>query len=124
MPHDPVKVKDTREWLQKAWEDLQVGRTSLLHLPDLTSPVVFHAQQAVEKALKAFLYWHDVPFRKTHVLEELGRQIIEVDSSLSELMGRAHGLTKYAWQFRYPHEGGNPTFEEAESALAVATEVF
>jgi HEPN domain-containing protein len=31
---------------------------------------VFHAQRAAEKAMKAFLAWHDVPFRKTHNLED------------------------------------------------------
>jgi HEPN domain-containing protein len=32
----------------------------------------YHCQQACEKALKALLAWHDVPFRKTHSLEEVG----------------------------------------------------
>jgi hypothetical protein len=35
--------------------------------------VAFHAQQAAEKALKAFLAFHDEPFRKTHGIEEIGR---------------------------------------------------
>ena len=30
-------------------------------------------EASVEKALKAFLSWHDRPFRKTHSIEELGR---------------------------------------------------
>ena len=34
-------------------------------------PIGFHAQQAVEKCLKAILALHGVAFRKTHDLDEL-----------------------------------------------------
>jgi len=44
--------------------------------------VVFHCQQAAEKALKARLVRFDVPFRKTHNLEELGAACIALDASL------------------------------------------
>jgi hypothetical protein len=33
---------------------------------------LFHSQQAAEKALKGFLTWHDVPFRRVHELDQLG----------------------------------------------------
>jgi hypothetical protein len=38
----------------------------------LPSLAVFHCRQAAEKAMKGFLARHDVPFRKTHDLEEIG----------------------------------------------------
>jgi HEPN domain-containing protein len=44
----------TREWLAKADEDLAAAQALLAH-PELTNIVAFHAQQAVEKALKAAL---------------------------------------------------------------------
>jgi len=40
-------------------------------------PVGFHAQQAMEKCLKAILAVHRVPFRKTHDLDELLDLLIE-----------------------------------------------
>jgi HEPN domain-containing protein len=63
-----------------------------------------HAQQAAEKAMKAFLAWHDVPFRKTHNLEELGQQCVALDATLSTVADLAAPLTEYAWKFRYPGE--------------------
>lgn len=48
----------------------------------LLEDVLFHCQQAVEKTLKGFLAWHDVPFRKTHSLEELGAACERLDPTL------------------------------------------
>ena len=46
--------------------------TLLAHIPESDDEAVgFHAQQAVEKCLKAVLSLHQIPFRKTHDLGEL-----------------------------------------------------
>ncbi|MGH2444120.1 MAG: HEPN domain-containing protein [Chloroflexota bacterium] len=44
--------------------------------PPLLSDTAFHCQQATEKAMKALLAWHDVPFRRVHSLEEIGEQVL------------------------------------------------
>ncbi len=41
----------TREWLDRAQDDLNAAH-ALLNYPDLTHVAAFHAQQATEKALK------------------------------------------------------------------------
>jgi HEPN domain-containing protein len=51
---------------------------------------VFHAQQAAEEAMKAFVAWHDTPFRKTHNLEELSGQWVALEAA---------PLTEYEWKF-------------------------
>jgi HEPN domain-containing protein len=90
----------------------------------LWGDIVFHAQQAAEKAMRAFLAWHDMPFRKTHNLEELGRQCVTLDAALGALADQAGPLSEYAWKFRYPGESEDPAREEAEQALAVARNVY
>jgi HEPN domain-containing protein len=85
---------------------------------------MFHAQQAAEKALKAFLALHDVPFRKTHNLVELGRQCTALDATLVAIVKEAEPLTQYAWRFRYPGETRDPHQAEAEQALATARKVY
>jgi HEPN domain-containing protein len=90
----------------------------------LTDDIVFHAQQAAEKAMKGFLTWHDQAFRKTHDLAEVGRQCSAVDSALEPLLKRAEKLTVFAWAFRYPGDAEQPSVEEARAALAVAREVY
>lgn len=82
------------------------------------------AQQAAEKALKALLAWHDVPFRKTHNLAELGRQCVTLDATLGAVAGQAAPLTEYAWRFRYPGEPCEPQRAEVEEALATARSIY
>jgi HEPN domain-containing protein len=124
MPHDPALVADTRAWLSKALMDLRAADLLLSTAPLLLGDVVFHCQQAAEKAMKAFLAWHDEPFRKTHDLEAVGRQILSFDTTLQPLVDRAGGLTEYAWKYRYPGEPTEPTRQEAEVALSIARQVY
>jgi HEPN domain-containing protein len=103
--------------------DLRAGDHERTAVPPLTDDMVFHAQQAAEKAIKGFLSWHDQPFRKTHDLSEVGRQCMAIDVSLEDLLRRAERLSVYAWAFRYPGDAVDPPLEEAQAALAVAREV-
>jgi HEPN domain-containing protein len=123
MPHDPVRVEDTRQWLAKVAIDIRTAEVSLAASPPVVESVVFHCQQAAEKALKAFLIWHDVPFRKTHSIEEIGEACLAIDGTLRDLINRAVPLTEYAWRYRYPSFPEPPSEEETEWALAIAREV-
>ena len=81
MPHDPARVAETRGWLARASSDVRAAEHELRATPPLLDDIVFHCQQAAEKSLKGFLTWHDRPFRKTHSIEELGEQCLQVDPS-------------------------------------------
>jgi hypothetical protein len=72
MPHDPELVAETRDWLQRAAHDLGAGRVDLGVESPFTEDAVFHAQQAAEKSMKAFLTWRSQTFGKTHNLTDLG----------------------------------------------------
>ncbi|MHB1846620.1 MAG: HEPN domain-containing protein [Deltaproteobacteria bacterium] len=89
MPLDPVLVEDTRAWLVKAAEDLRAADHERTAQPPLSGDIVFHAQQAAEKSLKAFLAWNDQPFRKTHNLIELGDACTRIDPALQPLLAKA-----------------------------------
>ena len=124
MPYDPALVAEVRSWLSKGGKDLAAAEYELQADPPFADDIVFHAQQAAEKSLKAFLSWHRVPFRKTHNLIELGEACSRIDQSLESLLRRAAPLTEYAWKFRYPGDPQGATAEEAAAALATAREVF
>ena len=124
MPHDPARVAETRGWLVRASSDVRAAEHELRATPPLLDDIVFHCQQVAEKSLKGFLTWHDRPFRKTHSIEELGEQCLQVDPTLKVLIDRAVPLTEYAWKFRYPGEPEEPSSQEAEEALATAREVY
>jgi len=124
MPHDPARVAETRGWLVRASSDVRAAEHELRATPPLLDDIVFHCQQVAEKSLKGFLTWHDRPFRKTHSIEELGEQCLQVDPTLKGLIDRAVPLTEYAWKFRYPGEPEEPSQQEAEEALATARQVY
>lgn len=124
MQPDPQRAADANAWLARAAVDLRAAALGRTAKPPITPDVVFHAQQLVEKALKAFLTWHDQPFRKTHNLVELGGQCVAIEPLLEPLLRRAAPLTEYAWRFRYPGEPEEPTVAEAEEAVALAHEVY
>ena len=123
MQPDEVRAADTRAWLVRAHEDLRGAEVDLAATPPLLGDATFHCQQAVEKTLKAFLAWHDRPFRKTHDLGELGRQCVALAPTLEPALRKAAPLSEYAWRYRYPGDPSQPTSDEVEEALAVAREV-
>jgi len=63
--------------------------------------VGFHAQQAVEKCLKAVLALHSVLFRKTHDLQELMDLLIDNGKSLPPNADKLEVLNPYAVLLRY-----------------------
>lgn len=61
----------SRRFLALADRDVKT-MTLLAGIPESDDEAIgFHAQQAVEKCIKAVLALHEVPFRKTHDLAEL-----------------------------------------------------
>jgi HEPN domain-containing protein len=121
MTPEQSRRDEAGRWLAQAPKDLNAAR--LLASPE-PSRSVFHSQQAAEKAAKAFLALHDVPFRKTHDLNELGGQCAALDSSLIPLFKEAADLTDYAVVFRYLDAPREPDEGEATVALETAARVF
>lgn len=124
MEADSLRAADTRVWLEEAAKDLRRVEILLAVEPPDLEDALFHCQQAAEKALKAFLTWHDVPFRRVHEMDALGSQCLEIDATLRPLLERADGLTKYAWRFRYPGAPYRPTMDEARSSAALARQLL
>lgn len=119
MRHDESrKAQVVDAWMKKAERDLALARHSLKADPPFTDSATFHCQQAVEKALKGYLAFHEKIFKKTHSIAELGGQVLEIDSSLEALIRKAIYLTPYATAFRYPGEPEEPTHGEALEAIA------
>jgi HEPN domain-containing protein len=61
----------------------------------------FHVQQAVEKALKAWLCSLGVPFPRTHDLDELGALLEEAGQEIPEFLPSLLEFTDFAVIFRY-----------------------
>ena len=61
----------------------------------------FHVQQAVEKALKAWLCCLGAPFPRTHDLDELGALLEERHQTIPEFLSALLEFTDFGVAFRY-----------------------
>ncbi|MCH7919555.1 MAG: HEPN domain-containing protein [Planctomycetes bacterium] len=107
--------------LDKAANDLVAARATVA-TGEALDTVCFHAQQAVEKSLKALLALKDVEFPWHH---DLGELLILVQSHYQNLSMPEDGLlslTPYAVQMRYD-DHWIPEIEETQQALNLAEEV-
>jgi len=88
--------------LQRARSDLALGRAAL-NVPDVfLEDACFHAQQCVEKALKALLIQQGIDFPRTHVLETLLDLLTAAGVGVPSQVDEAFVLTQYAVEMRYP----------------------
>ncbi|RJP14293.1 MAG: HEPN domain-containing protein [Candidatus Abyssobacteria bacterium SURF_5] len=112
-----------KAWLKKAQNDLVTASQTLL-LPDgPTDTVCFHAQQAVEKALKAMLVYQNVAFPKIHDSLKLLDLVLPSAPDLEKYRQRFAEVSGYAIEVRYPSDLVEPTREEALQAFKFAEEV-
>ncbi len=119
----PSPLAEAREWLSRAEQDLQAAERVLQTPPPLPAIAAYHAQQAAEKALKAFLAAHNTAFRPTHNLEELLQACLALDAGFGRLTTAAQTLAPYATRFRYPGGPTAPPVPEAEQALQLAEDL-
>jgi HEPN domain-containing protein len=124
MPHDPALVAETHEWLTKASQDLEAAERLLIGSSPLPSQAAFLAQQAAEKAQKAFLAWHKKIFSKTHDLRVLGAECVTIDATLKPVSISVAKISGYAVETRYPGPWSEPTVAEAQEATRLASEML
>ena len=116
----------TREWLDYALHDLAAGDWDLQCQVDLFEDCYFHAQQAVEKALKAWLLWNNTPFRKTHDIKGLLLQCQALGPELDVVAAKVQHFTPFVALGRYPQvvPPQPPTKVGAEVVLQQARELY
>jgi len=118
MPQTRLSL--SREWLLKSYHDFASARKLAAGNDPYLDTAIYHCQQSAEKAIKGFLFFHNIAFEKIHDVRMLVKQASETDSSFSELMRDAKMLTPYAAEFRYPNEANMPTKDEFNSAVDAA----
>ena len=118
-----TKEELTRNWLVKAKHDLLSARELAEADIPLLDTAAYHCQQAAEKAIKAFLLFHDIRFVKTHDIEVLVLQAIDVDPDFEVGLEAANILTPFAVAFRYPGDDVEPKADEYRDAFEAADRV-
>ncbi len=113
-----------QDWLRFAEEDLKAAR-KLCGDPDILPNIVgFHAQQAVEKSIKALLIHAGAKFPFTHDLDELFHRYQRTGRNIPFEPAKLNELTPFATHRRYPGYVHQPGVKEQHRLLALAEETF
>jgi HEPN domain-containing protein len=116
------KADYIRNWLYRARENLAVIKDLLNSNQEaFTSTICFHAQQAVEKYLKAFLIFHDVDFPRTHDVDFLLMECQKIDSKSFNIDLKS--LTEFGVSIRYPDDFYIPSVKESNEYFEIALTV-
>jgi len=119
-----MKKEKIEKWILKAENDLKIAKDEILTENPATDAICFHAQQCVEKYLKAYLSFIDKPFGKTHDIALLIELCIEDNKEFNSLYDMmANKLTRYAVEIRYPDDFYFPSIEEAKEAIEICEKV-
>lgn len=122
-PHEEIKRELVREWLDQAGEDFGLAEHLLSQNAPYMRATAFHAQQAAEKYMKAFLVHCQCEFPKTHDIDEILDLIATVNKPLAESLRAATDLNPYAVNTRYPGDLPQVSEHEAKHALSLAQAV-
>jgi len=110
-------------WLRKAENDLLAIRNNISAETTPWDVVCFHAQQAVEKSLKAYLVSQSVSPPRIHDLLVLLAACSARDDRFSRLETDCRKISAYAVGVRYPDELFEPGKDEGLSATRAANRV-
>ena len=108
----------THEWVEKAEGDFRTAsREWRVRKAPNYDAVCFHAQQCIEKYLKARLQNADIPVEKTHNLITLLDMALSLDPLWETCRNELAVLSASAVAFRYPGDAADK--ETAREAIAI-----
>ena len=121
-PNTVKKEKDcvnplTLECIERAEEDYNMAQLAQQASRPFHNSICFHAQQCIEKYLKAWLQKVDVPVPRTHDLEELLALIVPTLPDWSQWQPDLKRITEYAVDARYP--GESATADDTQHAMRI-----
>jgi len=93
-----------RNLLRKAKDDFCAAEVLSVNLTVSLWIVGFHAQQSVEKSLKAVLLYHDIPYPFTHDITALLNLLKEYNMAMPPDAESLPTLTPFGAQFRYEED--------------------
>jgi HEPN domain-containing protein len=120
MSAPPRRLRVVRQWIQKAENDLDVAENTVKRGESGPLDMVcFHAQQCIEKYVKAVLTLHGIDPPRSRDLTRLAARLPDPNCvGLTPIERRR--LTRYATVMRYPGDYDPITLDEAWAAVEIA----
>lgn len=120
---EQVRWDFVQQWRGNAEQDLAAARVLFHGGTERYESVGFHAQQAAEKFVKAFLVRHQVEFPKTPDLGRLRRLVAQADVVLASRLSFADVLSSYGVEGRGTGGLEVVSHDQGGEALGLAEEV-
>lgn len=117
------QLQNVKSWLRKADADWQALGILAGAGAGLREVALFHAQQAVEKWLKALLIFRNEKPPRTHDLLLLLNRVSAVDPELLMFETVLQRLTPFAVGGRYPSQQKRPTLRDIQSLLRATEQI-
>ncbi len=92
--------------------------------PPLLDTVIYHCQQAAEKALKGYLVFCDREVERVHDIEVLIRSAASCAQEFNDWIDVGIELTPYARLYRYPGYTAEPGREQFDRAMSAAEGLY
>lgn len=109
------------EWIRKAEGDYIIMLQNHESSTPIYDGICFHAQECIEKYLKAWLQEAEIPFSKTHNLKDLLGLIVPTIPAWSIWEDAFAPFATHAVDFGYP--GKSATAEDAQQAVRICAQV-
>ncbi len=117
----------TKEWLKAAHDDLRLIE-KIINDEHLTHLSAFHAQQSIEKCLKAVIEEEELELEKIHNLQRLFNTIeskiqLETDPEIIKTLDRLYISARYPGDLGLLPEG-KPSIESANQYFDFARKIY
>lgn len=116
-------IQKVHQWIAYGDEDLRLAKHGLTLKRNAPYRLIaYHAQQCVEKYLKAYLVYNRIDFPYTYNIAHL-LDLCPDKNVWDNLLVDAEELTPFAITTRYPGEDEPVTKQEAKRAITIAADV-
>ena len=124
MKQNKIEIIDkVKQWIKLAKDDINLAEFGLTMKSSCPYKLLaFHAQQCIEKYLKAYLVYNEIDFPFTHNLGVLIDLYINIDKKFLNLK-EAETLTRYGIITRYPSFDREINKEEAIKCVNIAKDI-
>ena len=117
----------TKEWLKAANDDLSLIE-KIINEEHLTHLAAFHAQQSIEKCLKAIIEENELKIEKIHNLQKLLNTIkskihLTIDIEIIKTLDRLYISARYPGDLGLLPEG-KPTIEDTNKYFELAKNIY
>lgn len=123
-PADKNRAGSPEDWIAHAESDLHYAKVGFKQSAILAAQICFHAQQSVEKAIKALLISRNIDFPWIHDLQALFTICEESGIPVEKAVQEADALTPYATEARYPGYWEEIRPADTEEAIHLAERVL